>query len=164
MMKIILSKINNIIMWIILSVILLVVALVCVPSFFNLTPYVVNSELISSAYDTGSMVFVKSVEASEIEVGDAISYVYDEDLTVVTNIVIEIDDENSIFTIIENGDEVHFNNLVGVALYSIPFLGLIYSYFSTSPGVYIFALVLIWIIIGSVVAEYVKYRTSKLKH
>ncbi len=130
-----------------------------VPKLFGYSPYIILSGSMEPVYGTGSMVYVESVEPETVEVGDVISFVFDEDLTVVTHRVVEIDEENSRFTTkgdandTVDGGTVHFNNLLGVVAFGIPYLGYIYSYFTSSPGIYVAIVGFIWLIVGTILLE-----------
>ena len=79
----------------------------------------------------GCLVYVKKVPAEEIEVGDAISFVLNEDLVVATHQVREIDLESGRFY------TVLFENYLGKVVAHIPLLGYISQYISNPPGLYV---------------------------
>ena len=76
-------------------VVLLAVALVGV-RLVGIRTYAVISGSMEPTYPTGSLLYVKSADASELQVGDAITFMVDED-TVATHRIIEIlpDEEDS---------------------------------------------------------------------
>ena len=79
-------------------VVLLAVALVGV-RLIGLQPFVVLSGSMEPEYHVGSLIYVKSVDYKELQVGDDITYLIDED-TVVTHRIIEVlVDENDPDTI-----------------------------------------------------------------
>lgn len=156
------SKIHaiaNIFIWTVISTVLLIVAMLSLPKLFGYSPYIILSGSMEPVYGTGSMVYVESVEPESVEVDDVISFVFDEDLTVVTHRVVEIDEENSRFTTkgdandTIDGGTVHFNNLLGVVAFGVPYLGYIYSYFTSTPGIYIAIVGFIWLIVGAILLE-----------
>lgn len=137
------GKIWNIVSWIlVLMVVLLAVLLVGVRAI-GLTPYAILSGSMEPTYHVGSIIYVKSVPADEIEVGDPITFVLNEDLVVATHRVIDIDAENERFYTqgdannAPDGNPVHWNNLLGKPMFSIPKLGYFSDWITNPPGMYI---------------------------
>ena len=128
----------------ILVVIVVVIALLLVGArVFGLQVYAVLSGSMEPTYHVGSIIYVKPVETSEIKVGDPITFVMNEQLTVATHRVVRIDAENSAFYTKGDANEdpdaspVHFNNLLGKPVFTIPYLGYVSSYVQSPPGIYI---------------------------
>lgn len=94
-------------------------------------------------YSVGDLIYVKEVDPYEIEVGDPITFVLNEDLVVATHRVVEIDAENQHFYTKGDANEtadaspVHFNNVIGVPQFSIPLLGYVSDFIQNPPGMYI---------------------------
>ena len=109
----------------------------------GLQPYTVMSGSMEPTYHTGSLIYVKEVEPEEVEVGQAITFVLNEELVVATLRVIEIDEENQHFytkgdaNASPDGSPVHFENLIGVPVFSIPYLGYLAYYIQNPPGTYV---------------------------
>lgn len=103
----------------------------------------VLSGSMEPTYSTGDLLYVKPVQATQVKEGDAITFVLNEKLVVATHRVVAIDQENSCFytkgDALDHWDEapVHFNNLIGVPVFSIPLLGYVSNFVQTSPGLYI---------------------------
>ena len=127
-------------------VVLLAVALVGV-RLIQLKPFVVLSGSMEPAYHVGSLIYVKSVDYKTLQVGDDITYMLDED-TVVTHRIIEvlIDEEDpdtiryftqGIANDIPDAVSVHYKNIIGKPVFSIPYLGYVSNYIQTPPGMYI---------------------------
>lgn len=92
------KKIWNVISTVlVVLVVLLAVALVGV-RLVGIKTYAVISGSMEPTYPTGSLLYVKSVNAQELRVGDAITFMLDED-TVATHRIIEIipDDEDKAY-------------------------------------------------------------------
>lgn len=128
----------------ILVVIVVVIALLLVGArVFGLQVYAVLSGSMEPTYHVGSIIYVKPVDPSEIKVGDPITFVMNEQLTVATHRVVRIDAENSAFYTKGDANEdpdaspVHFNNLLGKPVFTIPYLGYVSSYVQSPPGIYI---------------------------
>ena len=105
--------------------------------------YTVLSGSMEPAYKTGSVIWVADREPEEIEVGDPITFVMNEDLDVATHRVIEIDTENQHFYTqgdandAPDGSPVHFENLIGEPVFTVPYLGYLVNYVQSPPGCYI---------------------------
>lgn len=128
----------------ILVVIVVVIALLLVGArVFGLQVYAVLSGSMEPTYHVGSIIYVKPVDPSEIKVGDPITFVMNEQLTVATHRVVRIDTENGAFYTKGDANEdpdaspVHFNNLLGKPVFTIPYLGYVSSYVQSPPGIYI---------------------------
>ena len=103
----------------------------------------VISGSMEPTYSIGDLLYVKTVDPDSVKVGDPITFVVNEDLLVATHRVVAIDSENRLFTTKgdANGSEdvapVHFNNLIGVPIFAIPFLGYVSAYIQSPPGMYV---------------------------
>lgn len=93
------------------------------------------------AFHVGSLIYVRSVDPEDIEVGDAITFKMSEDM-VATHRVIKIDEENQCFY--TKGDAnntpdaspVPFTDLKGKAVFTIPELGFFSNWIMSPPGSY----------------------------
>lgn len=159
---------------VVILIVFLAIALVGV-RVFGLTPYTVLSGSMEPTYHVGSLIYVKEVEPSEVEVGDPITFVVNEDLLVATHRVVEIDVQTSRQQAIvdENGEamldaegnpiyeevpldepayyfttkgdandavdgaQVYYKNLLGVPVFTIPYLGYLSSWIQTKKGMII---------------------------
>lgn len=137
------KKIWNIAGAIIVGLVVLAAVLLAGVRIFGLHPYAVLSGSMEPAYHTGSLIYVKEVAPDQVKVGDPITFVLNEDLTVATHRVVRIDEENQHFYTkgdandSEDGAPVHFNNLIGVPQFSIPYLGYVANYVQNPPGRYV---------------------------
>ena len=127
-------------------VVLLAIALVGV-RLIGLKPFVVLSGSMRPTYEVGSLIYVKSVDYKELEVGDPITYMISQD-TVVTHRIIEVlVDEEDPETIryftkgdandVPDGSSVHYRNIIGKPVFSIPYLGYLANYIQNPPGMYV---------------------------
>ena len=127
-------------------VVLLAIALVGV-RVVGLQPYVVLSGSMEPTYHVGSLIYVKAVDYKELTVGDPITYMVSQD-TVVTHRIIEVlvdeEDPNTIryFTQgdandVPDGSSVHYKNIIGKPVFSIPYLGYVSNYIQNPPGSYV---------------------------
>ena len=127
-------------------VVLLAIALVGV-RVVGLQPYVVLSGSMEPTYHVGSLIYVKAVDYKELTVGDPITYMVSQD-TVVTHRIIEVlvdeEDPNTIryFTQgdandVPDGSSVHYKNIIGKPVFSIPKQGSLSNYIQNPPGTYV---------------------------
>ena len=109
----------------------------------GLQVFTVVSGSMEPTYSVGDLIYVKNVDPDSVKVGDPITFVLNEDLVVATHRVVNIDAAEREFT--TKGDAnsstdaapVHFNNLIGVPVFSIPYLGYVSAYIQSPPGMYI---------------------------
>ena len=103
----------------------------------------VISPSMEPTFSVGDLLYVKAVDPDSVKVGDPITFVLNEDLVVATHRVVAIDSENRQFTTKGDANEtedaapVHFNNLIGVPVFSIPLLGYVSAYIQSPPGMYV---------------------------
>ena len=103
----------------------------------------VVSGSMEPTYSVGDLLYVKTVDPDAVKVGDPITFVLNEDLVVATHRVVAIDSQNRQFTTkgdaneTEDASPVHFNNLIGVPVFSIPLLGYVSAYIQNPPGMYV---------------------------
>ena len=134
--------------WSFLSTILVVLMVLCAvflmgSRVLGYKCYTVISGSMEPQYSVGDLLYVKSVDANTIKVGDPITFVLNEDLVVATHRVVRIDAEKNHFYTkgdanqIEDSEPVHFNNVIGVPQFSVPKLGYVSDFVQNSPGMYI---------------------------
>ncbi len=140
------------------------------------TPYAVLSGSMEPEFPVGSVVYVKEVQADEIEVGDAITFYMSNGSTIVTHQVIEIDAEEELYYTqgiandAADGTPTSIDNILGKVYLNIPYLGYIAAYITSPPWIYIIvALVLMWIVIMYMVdiskeEEVLEDKKEKKKH
>lgn len=94
-------------------------------------------------YGVGDLIYVKEVDPATIQEGDVITFLVNEDLVVGTHRVVRVDAENQHFYTkgdandVEDQAPVHFNNVIGVPMFSIPLLGYVSNFIQNPPGMYI---------------------------
>lgn len=109
--------------------------------------FTVLSGSMEPVYHTGSLIYVKTVDPFELEVGDDITFLLDED-TVATHRIIEVvPDENDSSVVrfrtqgvandAPDGSLVHYKNVIGSPVFTIPKLGYVASYIQNPPGTYV---------------------------
>lgn len=127
--------------------------------------YIVTSGSMEPLYPTGSLLYVKKVDAKDIKKGDAITFYMEGSQIVATHQVYEIDKENKQFktqginnkddegNIIHDAMPVKFKSLIGTPVICIKYLGYINRQITTSPGIYIIFTFTIFIILINLILE-----------
>lgn len=130
----------NILTTVLVAAVVLLAVLLAGVRIIGLTPFAVLSGSMEPAYHVGSLIYVQKVAPESIQPGDPITFVLNEDLLVATHRVVEIDKVNSYFFTKgdandnPDGAPVHFNNLIGKPVFTIPKLGYVASALSTQKG------------------------------
>lgn len=94
-------------------------------------------------YMVGDLIYVKEVDPYTIKEGDVITFIVNEDLVVGTHRVVRIDTENKRFYTkgdrnqIEDGEPVHFKNVIGVPQFKVSKLGYVSDFIQNPPGMYV---------------------------
>lgn len=127
-------------------VVILAIALVGV-RLIGLQVFTVLSGSMEPTYHTGSLIYVKSVDPYQLQSGDVITFMLDEDTVATHRIVTVVPDENdtSVVRFQTKGDAndaidgslVHYKNVIGSPVFSIPYLGYVANYIQNPPGTYI---------------------------
>ena len=113
----------------------------------GLQVFTVLSGSMEPTYHTGSLIYVKEVDPYTIEVGQPITFMLNEN-TVATHRVVGIVPDEEDPTVIrfrtkgdaneaEDGGLVHYKNVIGVPVFTIPYLGYVADYIQHPPGTYI---------------------------
>lgn len=127
-------------------VVLLAVALVGV-RLAGIRTFTVLSGSMEPTYHVGSLIYVKKVDPTTIRPGQVITFMLDEN-TVATHRVVEVvPDEDDPSTLrfrtkgdandAEDGTLVHYKNVVGTPVFTIPYLGYFSNWITHAPGKYI---------------------------
>lgn len=110
--------------------------------------FTVMSGSMTPEYPVGSLIYVKPVDYHELKVGDVISYVANDDKTVVTHRIAEIEvdaNDSSVWRFRTKGDAnttadaklVHYKNVLGTPIIVLPFIGYFAHNIQEPPGIYI---------------------------
>lgn len=113
----------------------------------GLQPMQVLSGSMEPTYHVGSLIYVKAVDYTGLAAGDVITFMLDEDTLATHRIVEVVPDENdpTVLRYRTKGDNndavdgslVHYKNVVGTPIFSIPQLGYFANYIRKPPGTYI---------------------------
>lgn len=113
----------------------------------GLRPLQVLSGSMEPTYHVGSLIYVKSVDYTKLEAGDVITFMLDED-TLATHRIVEVVPDEEDPTVLryrtkgdandaEDGSLVHYKNVVGTPVFSIPQMGYLADYIQNPPGRYV---------------------------
>ena len=132
----------------VLVALVVIVALLLVGArLAGLQVFTVLSGSMEPAYHVGSLIYVKDVDPFELESGDVITFMLDEN-TVATHRIVEVvpdEEDDSVVRFRTKGDAnenvdgslVHYKNVIGSPVFTIPYLGYAVSYIQNPPGTYV---------------------------
>ena len=140
-------KIWNIFSTAIVALIVLLAILLVGVRLVGIQVFTVLSGSMEPTYHTGSVIYVKKVDPYEIQPGQVITFMLDED-TVATHRVVEVvpdDEDPTVIRFCTKGDAndavdgglVHYKNVIGTPVFTIPYLGYLISYIQHPPGLYV---------------------------
>ena len=128
----------NVISSILVALVVLLALLLVGARLFGLQVYTVLSGSMEPTYHTGSLIYVKKVDPYTIRDGQVITFMLDEN-TIATHRVVGVvpDEEDS--TVVrfrtkgdanetEDGGLVHYKNVIGTPVFTIPYLGFVANY------------------------------------
>ncbi len=166
-MKNTMKKIWNIVTTIAVVVVVLCAVFLMGSRLLGYQVYTVISGSMVPTYDVGDLIYVKKTDLSQIEIGDPITFILNEDLVVATHRVVDIDEEKQCFYTkgdaneIADTDPVHFKNVIGVPQFSIPFLGYVSDYVQNPPGMYVTIAVIAVLIILVFMPDFMPKKEEK---
>ncbi len=110
-------------------------------------PYTVLSGSMEPTYHTGSLIYVKPTDPFQLQSGDVITFMLDEDTLATHRIVEVVPDEEDPSTVrfrtkgdaneFIDGSLVHYKNVVGTPIFTIPYMGYVANFVQNPPGLYI---------------------------
>ena len=141
------KKIWNAVTWVIVAAAVLLAVLLVGVRLAGLQVFTVLSGSMEPTYHTGSLIYVKKVDPYTIKEGQPITFMLDEN-TVATHRVVGIVPDEEDPTVIrfrtkgdaneaEDGSLVHYKNVIGTPVFSIPKLGYLANYIQHPPGTYV---------------------------
>lgn len=141
------KKIWNIFTTILVVLVVLLAVLLVGARLVGLQVFAVLSGSMEPTYHTGALIYVKKVDTQKIQVGTPITFMMDED-TVATHRVVEVvpdEEDPSVIRYRTKGDAndavdgglVHYKNVIGTPVFTIPYLGYVASYIQQPPGTYV---------------------------
>lgn len=138
------------------------------PSIFGHRLYIVQSGSMEPTLGVGSLIAVKEMQASEVEIGDVISY-KPRGETVVTHRVVNIENTEEGLMFITRGDAndaddpnpLDGQNIIGKQVFVIPYLGSILGFVKTRLGLILVTIIPATLIILYTIYDYFKKRKMK---
>ena len=146
-MKTTIKKIGNVVTTVlVVAVVLLAIALAGV-RLFGLQVYTVLSGSMEPAYQVGALLYDKKVDPAQLRPGDVITFMLDEE-TIVTHRIVEVVHDEEDPSVIrfrtkgdanaaEDGSLVHYKNVLGTPVFTIPKLGYFANFVQQPPGLYV---------------------------
>ena len=139
------KKIWNWITTVLVAVVVILALLLVGARLIGLQVFTVLSGSMEPTYHVGSLIYVKDVDPYELESGDVITFMLDED-TVATHRIVEVVPDENDSTVVrfktkgdandaEDGSHVHYKNVIGSPVFTIPKMG--YSQLYPEPARYI---------------------------
>ena len=145
-MKSALKKTWNLISTIVVVLVVILALLLVGVRLIGFQVFTVLSGSMEPAYKTGSLIYVKDVDPMTLTDGDVITFMLDEDTVATHRIVGVVPDETDPTTIrfrtkgdannFEDGQLVHYKNVIGTPVFTIPGLGYLANYIQNPPGLY----------------------------
>lgn len=135
-----------------ISTIVVILAVVLVillvgPRILGMHVFSVLSGSMEPTYHVGALIYVKNVDTSDLKAGDVITFMLDEDTVATHRIVGIVPDEEAPSVIrfrtkgdaneVEDGSLVHYKNVIGTPVFTIPKLGYFADFIQHPPGTYI---------------------------
>ena len=142
-----LRKTWSLVSTVLVSLVVLLALLLVGARVFGLQVFTVLSGSMEPTYHTGSLIYVKKVDPYAIEAGQVITFLLDEDTIATHRVVAVVPDEEDASVIrfrtkgdaneSEDGGLVHYKNVIGTPVFTIPYLGYVASYIQHPPGMYV---------------------------
>lgn len=141
------KKVWNIITTIIIAAVVILALLLVGVRLMGLQVFTVLSGSMEPTYHVGSLIYVKKVDPMELKSDDVITFMLDEE-TVATHRIVEVVPDDTDSTVVrfrtkgdandaEDGSLVHYKNVIGTPVFTIPKLGYLANYIQNPPGTYI---------------------------
>ncbi len=109
--------------------------------------FTVLSGSMEPNYHTGSLIYVKAVDHTQLKAGDVITFMLSEDTVATHRIMGVVPDEEDPSVLryrtkgdaneAEDGKLVHYKNIIGSPVFTIPYLGYVAAYIQDPPGTYL---------------------------
>ena len=145
-MNVKIKKIWNGFTTVLVTAVVILALLLAGARLIGLQVFAVLSGSMEPAYHVGSLIYVKKVDYMQLRSGDVITFLLDEDTVATHRIVEVIPDEKdaSVLRFItkgdandsEDGSPVHYKNVIGCPVFTIPYLGYLSNYIQRPPGMY----------------------------
>ena len=141
------KKIWDVVTTIIVIIVIIFALLLVGVRLLGFKVFTVLSGSMEPEYHVGSLIYVKEVDPFELKDGDVITFMLNEDTVATHRIAGIVPDEEdpSVIRFRTKGDAndaedatlVHYKNVIGSPVFTIPKLGYLSSYIQQPPGMYI---------------------------
>ena len=141
------KQIWNAVTTVLVTVVVILALALAGARFVGMQVFTVLSGSMEPVYHVGSLIYVREVDPYELEAGDVITYMLSEDTVSTHRIVGVVPDEEDPAVIrfrtkgdandAEDGTLVHYKNVIGSPVFTIPMLGYVANYIQNPPGTYI---------------------------
>ena len=143
-MSLVFKRVWSAVTWAAVALVVVLAILLVGVRLVGLMPYTVLSGSMEPTYHVGSMIYVKSVDPSELKVGDPVTFYLNES-TVATHRIIEIleDEKNPSVRYFKtqgdanesaDSDPVRGENVIGKPIFTVPYLGYLANVFQQQSG------------------------------
>ena len=143
-----LKKVWNIVSSVLVALVVLLALLLVGARVVGLRVFTVLSGSMEPTYHTGALIYVKPVDDPlAIPEGTVITFMLDEDTIATHRVVGVVPDEDDPAVVryrtkgdaneTEDGGLVHYKNVIGTPVFSIPYLGYAADYIQHPPGSYV---------------------------
>ena len=140
------KKVWNVVSTILVVLVVLLAVLLAGARLAGFHLYSVLSGSMEPTYHVGAVIYVKDVDPFAVQPGQVITFMMDEE-TVVTHRVVEVvpdPEDSSVVWFVTKGDAneindfapVHYKNVIGTPVFTIPYLGYFSDYIQHPPGMY----------------------------
>ena len=129
----------------------------------------VESGSMTPVYPVNALVIVKETDPEKIEEGDVITYVMNEEGTLVTHRVISIDESQRAFTTkgdannVEDAAPVLWGNLVGKVLFGVPGVGLVFARLTAAENRVLMIGIIVVLLLLSLIWDLTKKKPDRRK-
>lgn len=140
-------KVWNVFTSVLVALVVILALLLVGVRVFGMQVFTVLSGSMEPVYHVGSLIYVKETDPMTLQPGDVITFMLDENTVATHRIVDVIPDEEdpSVIRFQTKGDVndavdgslVHYKNVLGTPVFTIPKLGYLASYIQNPPGTYV---------------------------
>lgn len=142
-----LKKIWNAVTTTLVAVVVMSAVMLVGARLIGLQVFTVLSGSMEPTYHTGSLIYVKDKDPYGLKSGDVITFMLDEE-TIATHRITEVvpdETDSSVLRFrtkgdandVEDGSLVHYKNVIGTPVFTIPYMGYVANYIQNPPGMYI---------------------------
>ena len=138
------KKIWNAVTTVLVTAVVILALALAGARFVGMQVFTVLSGSMEPTYHVGSLIYVKDVDPYELEAGDVITYMVNETTVATHRVMGVVPDENDPTVIrfrtkgdandAEDGTLVHYKNVIGSPVFTIPMLGYVANYIQNPPG------------------------------